>query len=407
MGNRKAVSKIRNFAFALMAIFLGTAIEQAFEPSVILAQTPQPNPLESPTRDPLLPPIDRPLSPLETLKLKEELDGLNALANAQFQAGNIDEAFAIWYRELRLRRILGRLEEVPALGRVGEVAWNKDRTADLLIITQRLRAIHQQAEVEAPLDPALLNALAQAYLQVQSIDPALDIHQKILVNARKTNDINAQETTLQMIGQLQLARFDYSQAAATFEELLLLARSQLNTYNEGLYLQKLAEIYHQSLQPENALRIKEQLVNHYLANQKIQALPVLKISIGDDYAAIKQPEKASQNYQEAFSLAWALQQLGAAGEALTKLGDLYLAYNQSDYALKIYQELLKVEQQSYNYYGLMNTYDRMGKIYQEQKHYSQALFVFQKALEIAKSLSYQESYFLTQIEEVNKQKSLR
>ncbi|MGH2414827.1 MAG: tetratricopeptide repeat protein, partial [Microcystaceae cyanobacterium] len=96
-----------------------------------------------------------------------------------------------------------------------------------------------------------------------------------------------------------------------------------------------------------------------------------------------------------------LQEFGAAGEALTKLGDLYRTYHQDNYVLQIYQELLKVEQQSYNYYGLMNTYDRIGKIHLEQQNYAQALAAFKQALEIAKTLSYQEDYFISQIEQVN------
>lgn len=399
MGNQIYSSKILKLTIAIIPILLATILEQRFGLSIVLAQVEQPNPLESTTRDPLLPPIDRPLSPLEIVRLKEALDEFNAQANAQFQAGNQEEAFAIWYRELRLRQLLDRLEEIQALGRVGKIAWDNTRNTDVEIISNRLVTIQQQAESEAPLNPPFLNAFAEAYLQVGNTEKALDIYQKILANARKNQDINAQEVALQQIGKLHLLRFDYLNAATVYEELLVISRSQLNTFNQGIYLQQLAEIYQQSLQPENAIRIKEQLVEYNLANQKIQAIPGLKILIGDDYKAINQPENSSQNYQEAFALAWALQRFGDAGEALTKLGDLYLAYDQQNYALQIYQELLKVEQQAYNYYGLMNTYDRIGQIHLAQKNNPQALAAFQKALEIAKSLSYQESYFLTQIEQ--------
>jgi hypothetical protein len=51
------------------------------------------------------------------------------------QAGNAEGAFEIWYRELRLRRALGYLEEVRALGRVGEIAWQRTQKFDAQVIT--------------------------------------------------------------------------------------------------------------------------------------------------------------------------------------------------------------------------------------------------------------------------------
>jgi hypothetical protein len=47
----------------------------------------------------------------------------------------------------------------------------------------------------------------------------------------------------------------------------------------------------------------------------------------------------------------------------------------------------------------------MGQIYLDQKNYPKALAAFQQGLELAKSLQYQETYFATQIERVNQQRS--
>ncbi len=398
--------RILNLAIALLAVLLGTAADKRWGTLVVFAQTEaqQPSPLEITTPDPLLPSINRPLSPLERYRIKEVIEELNAQATAQSQAGNDQEAFTIWYRQLRLQRALGgRLEEVQALGRVGNIAWEKDRGVDVELINERLETIEQEASSEGALEPELLSAFGQAYEQVHNLGKALEIYQQILANAREQKDISAQEAALKTIGQLHLARFDYPNAAATYEELLTLARSRLDYFNEGIYLQQLAYIYNQASQPENALPIKEQLAQSYLNNEQIQKLAALKISIAADYQALDQPEAASQNYQEAFALAWSLQYFATASEALQKLGDLYRAYGQDNEALQVYQELLKVEQQSYNLYGLMNTYDRIGQIYLEQKNYPQALASFEQALEIARSLNYQEDYFTTQIELVNRE----
>ncbi|MGH2415142.1 MAG: tetratricopeptide repeat protein, partial [Microcystaceae cyanobacterium] len=250
-------------AITAVVILLGTTVAQGWKNSVF-AQAPPPHPLEGEFQDPLLPSINRPLSPLERLTIQQTIDELNTQANAQLQVGNEEGAFALWYRELRLRRELGRLEEVQGLARVGGIAWEKSRTPDVRVMIKRLITIQQQVEAEKTLDPVLLNALGQAYLQLRSIDEALVIYQRILASARQQNDILAQEATLKIIGQLHLARFHYSEAAPVYEELVTLAQAQLNTFNEGLYLQQLAEIYQQALQPENSIRIKEQLVDYYL-----------------------------------------------------------------------------------------------------------------------------------------------
>jgi tetratricopeptide (TPR) repeat protein len=229
------------------------------------------------------------------------------------------------------------------------------------------------------------------------------MYKKLLETARATGNLTTQESLLSKIGQVYLSRFDYSQAAPIYEELLKMAQGRGDSLQEGIYLQKLAQIYSEALQPQNAVRIKESLVDNYLKTQKVKAIPDLKILIGIDYEALKELEKASQNYQEAYSLAWALQQYGISGEALKKLGELYQKNQQEDYALQIFQELIKVEQKGYNYYGLMNTYDKIGDIYTNKKNYSEAMSAFQKGLELARSIGYQENYFINKINQTNQQ----
>jgi tetratricopeptide (TPR) repeat protein len=287
------------------------------------------------------------------------------------------------------------------LGKVGLAAWNRDRTEDVKLITARLKTVQQTAEINQTMDGELLALLGTSYQQVRAFNEAIIVYDKILANARKSGDNLAVEATLNQLGQIHLSRFDYQKAAPVYEELLTISKAQNNSLNQGIYLQRLAEIYRESLQPANAVKIKEEIAETEIRNQQIQLIPDLKIQIGLDYQALKDANKASQNFQEAYSLAFALQQYGTAGEALNKLAELYKSYQQVDYALQIYQELIKVHELGYNYYGLMNTYDQIGQIYLERKNYPQALLAFQKGAELAQAIRYREQYFQTQITQVN------
>jgi tetratricopeptide (TPR) repeat protein len=370
-------------------------------PVLAQTETPPPNPLETPVQSPLLPGIDRPLTPLERRQLSLYIDKRDAEAQAKYDAGLNEEAFPIWYEVIKLNRYLGAVAEVKSLGKVGLAAWNRDRTQEVKLITARLKAIQQTAESNQTMDGELLVALGVAYEQVRAFDEAIIIYDEVLADQRKAGDNLAVEATLNKIGQLHLARFDYQKAAPVYEELLATAKARNDSLNQGIYLQRLAEIYRESLQPANSVKIKEEIAEGYLRNQQIQLIPDLKIQIGLDYQALKDPNKASQNFQEAYSLAFALQQYGTAGEALNKLAELYKSYQQVDYALQIYQESIKVHELGYNYYGLMNAYDQIGQIYLERKDYSQALIAFQKGSELAQAIRYREEYFQTKITQVN------
>jgi tetratricopeptide (TPR) repeat protein len=375
-----------------------------------MLEEPQVNPLEITTPDPLLPqsPEDQTLSPEVQLQLRESLDELNAEAAALLNAGKALEAFDIWYRELRLRRALGYVEEVQALGRVGEIAWQRSQNLDVQLITARLQKIQQEAEEKNLLNLELLLALGQAYQQLRLPQSAIAVYQKILDQQRQRGDVAAQKVTLKTMAQLYLDWFKYPEAAKVYEELLAQVQSQGVSPRMGksdrtaeiTYLKQLVYIYDQAKQPENGLRVKQQLVQIYTAQQQLELLPALKIAIASDYEALQQPETASRNYQEAYTQAFELKQFAHASVALQKLATLYYAHHQPDYALQVYQLLLTVKQQSYDFYGLMNTYDQIGQIYLEQKNYAQALEAFKKGQELARSLQYQETYFDNQIERV-------
>lgn len=388
--------------------------DSSIKDSVVLAQTESPNSLESNQSDPLLPqpPIKRPLSPLEKRKIREGTVELDTQAQTLLETGNENEAFALWYRELRLQRALGRSEEIAALARVGAIAWEKNRSTDLKIITERLVEIEQQASARDELSLQLLTSLGQAYQQLRELDRAINIYQQILTDARQQNEARSERATLETLGKLYLAKFDYLQAATIYEELLSFAQTEqkktINNRGDNLsttdaYLHQLIEIYNQSLQPAKALPLKQQLAEKYLEDRQIEQLASLKIAIADDYQAIKQLPQASQNYQEAYTLALSLQQFALAGDALQKLAELHYTFKQPDKALETYQKLLVVNQNSYNYYGLINTYDRIGQIYWEQANYPLALSAYEKGLTVAQSINYRVDYFTTQIAKTKEQ----
>jgi tetratricopeptide (TPR) repeat protein len=185
--------------------------------------------------------------------------------------------------------------------------------------------------------------------------------------------------------------------------LLAQATAQGDSVSQFNYLQQLVYIYDKAKQPDNALRTKQLLAQSYKPDDP--RFPALKIAIASDYEALNKPDEASKNYQQAYELARVSKQFAYASEALQKLAALYRSHNQPKSALQVYEILLKTEQQTYNYYGLMTAYDQMGQIHLEQKNYPQALAAFQQGLALAKSLQYQETYFATQIDRVNKQSS--
>lgn len=376
-----------------------------------------PSPLEVQPPDPLLPnpPSQRPLTALEQQNLRTALDELNQQARAQLEAGNDTAAYQLWYRELRLRRVLGPLEEIPALGRVGGIAWERSQKDEVNNITKRLQAIEleqlgqpkpesrpperRNVPVNAAPKSEILQALGTAYQQVRSPGLALNIHQQILAQARQRQDLTAQKTTLQTIANLHLAWFDYEKAAVTYEELFNLAQAQNDTFNQVQYLQELSRIYDKAKQPINAVKIKQRLLSTHEKNPENQNLIApLKISIGTDYEALNQLEEARQEYQSAYEQARLLQQYSIASEALQRMAKLYENSDQLDYALEVYQISMQVSQLSYDFYGLMNIYDRMGQIYRQQQRYSEALSAFQQGLKLAQSLKHRESYFEQEIQ---------
>lgn len=369
-----------------------------------------PNPLELTTPDPLLPGgLNRPLSEVDRKQLATQLDQLNAQATAKYQANDPLAAFEIWNRELRLRRALGFLEEVRALGRVGDYAWRRNLPNQVRVITKRLEAI--QAQVQKPLKnqvglperSQVLPALGLAYQQVRSPGLALGVYQQMLTEARQRNSAQDEGALLDAIGQLHLSWFDYPQAIATYTELLNSAKTRSNSQGIVTYLSQLAYVHEEAKQPAEAAKYQQQLVEFYQTSQQTQMMPALKLRLADNLAASGQMAAAEQQYQEAFELAQPLLQLAYASDALRKLGALYRKNDRLDAAVRVYEYLAGVQQQAYDVYGVMDAYDQLGQIHLARKAYPEALAAFQRGLETAQQLNYRAEYFNEQIQKAAQQ----
>ncbi|MHC5724166.1 MAG: tetratricopeptide repeat protein [Nostoc sp.] len=402
----------RLIVIVIAAILFNSSLTLAESKKPIPPDKFPPSPLEITTPDPLLPRLPKDKQPLtleEQQKLEPALDALNQEAGVKLQAGDQVAALEIWNRELRLRRFLGSLAEVQALSRVGAIAWNQNDSEEVKYITQRLQAIQKQVESQkktAEIDLELWRSLGQAYQNVRSPKLALEAYDQVLLVVRQKNPTALVEI-LKTIGELHLSWFDYRKAAPIYEELLGLATSQGDRVNEVTYLQRLADIYEQTKQPQQSLNVLNKLAEIYVNENNLTEILELKLAIASDYESLakKDPNlllEAFKNYQEAYITAWQLQEYVRAGEALQKLIVLYRSQGQTDAALQASQILVQIQTQAANFYGMMQAYDQIGQLYLERKEFPQALTAFKKGLELAQQLKYEEAYFTGKIEKLSK-----
>ncbi|MBC6476211.1 MAG: tetratricopeptide repeat protein [Hormoscilla sp. GM102CHS1] len=355
-----------------------------------------PSPLEIAKPDPLLP--QEPMSPREQQDFLAQLDGLHRSAMTQLDRGNRQKAFEIWYRELRLRRSLGPMAEVEALGRVGAIAWAENRSEELLVVKGRLQSVQEEATLSQNM--VLLNSLGSAYEQMRSPDLALAVYEEIIADARGGSDRKKIAKILNKIGQLHLSWFDYVEAATAYRELLALAMSEGDRASQLIYGQQLGYIYDRGKMPERAIEVKNQLIELYLQAENLTKIPELQIGIGSDHVATGNMAVAAEYYQAAYELAESLQQFSDAGIALSRLGQLYRESDRAEFALAVYKQLLYVNDRSYDMYGKMKTYDRIGKIHVNREEYAEALEAFKEGLELAAELRVDAEYFIVQIDKV-------
>jgi tetratricopeptide (TPR) repeat protein len=410
-----------------LSVTITAAIIWQFCSSLTLAETKNPaqadkfppSPLELTIPDPLLPrkPNKQPLSVQEQQDLTVAVDNLNQQAAAKLQAGDKIGAFDIWNRELRLRRYLGSLTEVQALSRVGAIAWNENNRPEIFYIMQRLQKIQTSSSQKqkklaktipsTTVDVELWRSLAIAYTNLRSPKEAVAAYDQVLAAVRQNNDVAAVVETLKTMGELHMSWFDYTKAADTYEQLLNFAAKNGDRINQLAYLQQLAYIYEQQRQPQQSIKIRNQLIESYQSENNLIQIPELKLAIGSDYQSLAKENptllpEAFKNYQEAYTTAWQQEQYVTAGEALQKLIALYRSQGQTEEALQTGQILVQTQERAVNFYGMMKGYDQIGQIYLERKEPTLALAAFQKGLELAQQLKHDEAYFTEQIQKLSK-----
>ncbi|MGI0493579.1 hypothetical protein ACN4EG_17500 [Alkalinema pantanalense CENA528] len=361
-----------------------------------------PNPLEIQEPDPLLPKGKQPLSAAERDRLRVALDGLAAQGSAKLQAGQPQEAFDLWNRELRLRRALGYREEVIALGRVGETAWQQGQTQEVRYITQRLQQI--QAEIQKPPVPTdqadLTELLGIAYQLVRSPNLALSVYEPKLAQARQRKNALEEFNTLNEIGLLQLNWFRYPNAAQTYRDLLAIARQNQDASSEVLYLIQLTYVHEQAKQPEQAVPYLESLLQIYKGQPEV--LPALTLRLAENYDAAGNFDQAEQNYQAAYTLSQVITQSSYGADALQKLGKLYRRNDRLDAAIQVYDFLVDYGQTINDLYISMNAADQLGQLRLLQKDTAGAIAAFQQGLQFAQVLQLRPEYFSKRIETAQK-----
>jgi tetratricopeptide (TPR) repeat protein len=362
----------------LSSTFLVTLVWSLLPLSI--SAKPLPNP------DSLLPPpsLNRPLTEFEVNRIKRKIEELNLQANNELAAGNLDRAFSLWYRELKLQRALGWQNEIPALGRVGAIAWSNNRSSDLRIIARRLAIIQPELTTNDSLD-----LLSRAYEQIRYLDRAIQIKEQLLVDAT-TNKLKI----LEDLGELYLAKFDYAKSARVYEDLLGQVDFKKNNPNKDsrieFYLEQLVLVYDKIKQPKLGIPTKQRLIGYYGKTDKLAAL---NLSIARDYVLLNDLNAADRAYRQAFELAYNLQQFALANDSFRELGELKFNNQQIPEAIAIYQQLITVQKQASDYYSLTNTYDRLGRIYQQSGDLEKAKTAFKDGLAVAKSLNYRVDYF--------------
>ncbi|MEM6255185.1 MAG: tetratricopeptide repeat protein [Cyanobacteria bacterium P01_D01_bin.156] len=347
------------------------------------------NPLEAEPRDPLVPEtvVDRPLSPLELYSIELELFRMDAQAQQLLLAGQPDEAFALWMREVQLRRLFGIESELEALGRIGQQAWNSQRSLEVRLMSVRVKRIWEIEQETASLERVETIANIAQILRMR--DTSTDIYQQ-LITMTAGEEQRGWEVIL---AAHYLQWFDFSNAAQMYTELVAQAKAQGNILEHTQFLKDLIYSYQQTKQLSLALPFQAELLQLYRATGQSDREPPLEIDMARNLKAVGQYSQAVDYYQLAYATAQKLELYGHVSTVLKELGDLYAEQGLTNEALTMYNLLVRAEQRVYNQYGILAAYDRLGQTYLAAGDQQNSLVAFRAGLAFAESLKYREAYF--------------
>ncbi|MEM6590606.1 MAG: hypothetical protein AAF651_01960, partial [Cyanobacteria bacterium P01_C01_bin.73] len=359
-------------------------------------------------RDPLLPvlPIQRPLSPLEKRALGETLDGVNQQAIAAYEAGEVDEAFELWMRELQLRRTISRLAELEAMERVAAYVWAANRAEEAQLITFRLQQIEADLQTAGPIALDDLYTLGQVYRTLREQTAAVAVYENIAARQAELGDRDAQIDAVEQVAQLYLDGFYHSQAAAAYQRLLRLSDEIATVEQRNRYLEQLIYSHEEAQQFESAIAAQGLLLDLYQRQGLNDSLPLLALSIARNYLALNRPDLAKPYYESAYANAQILIQHDNASETLLDLASIYRELEDFEQTLELYSILVEVGRQSDDLYTMMNAFDQIGQIYRDLDQSEFAKLAFERGLTIAQRLSHQETYFEAQLRSLDAPETL-
>ncbi len=379
--------------FAAVALAALPAHGQRLDPVVLDAFLT--NPLAVEPRDPLLPTteVDRPLSPLELYDLELELFRLDEQARALQVAGQPDEAFALWMREVQLRRLFGLEAELEALDRIGQQAWNAQRSQEVRLMAVRLNRIWEAEKAMAPLER--VETIAKIAQTLRMRDTSTDIYRQLV--QMTAGDEAVHHGWVVVLASHHLDWFEFEQASPLYVQLVSRAKAQGNTLEHIQYLNDLIYSYQEAKNYAQALPVQTELLKLYRATGQSDREPPLEIDMARNFRALAADAKALEYYNLAYVTAQRLELYGHISTVLREVGDLYAVQGRTNEALTMYNLLVRAEQQAYNQHGILQAYDRLGQLYLRIDDTDNALVAFRAGVAFSESLKYREAYFRGQV----------
>ncbi len=353
------------------------------------------NPLEAEPRDPLLPTtvVERPLSPLELYELELELFQMDAQARELLLVDQPDAAFELWMREVQLRRLFGLEAELEALNRIGQQAWNAQRSQEVRLMAVRLKRIWAAEKETATLERVETIATIAQTLRMR--DTSTEIYQQLI--EMTANDEPTRQSWVVVLASHYLQWFDFDNAAQLYTQLAANAKLEGNTVEQTQYLKDLIYSYQQAKDYAQVLPVQTELLRLYRSTGQNDREPPLEIDMARNFRAIGIYPQALEYYNLAYVTAQSLQLYGHVSTVLKDLGDLYAEQGLTNEALTMYNLLVRAEQQAYNHHGILDAYDRLGQLYLSIDDTENARIAFRAGVAFAESLKYREAYFRGQV----------